>query len=131
MSPFPRRGGGRSKNSCLTRPGGFRSIRSPAPRQADAAPAGSTPRVDAGADADFKKPPLHKIATPPFYAARHTPALHDSYTGIRINTSAQVLDLRGEPIPGLYACGDSSGGFGQHDTAAPPPSAASPASMRR
>ena len=71
--------------------------------------------VDAGADADFNKPkPLYKIATPPFYAAWHTPALHDSYTGIRINTTGQVLDLRGEVIPGLYACGDSAGGFGQH-----------------
>jgi hypothetical protein len=66
-------------------------------------------------DADFKKPrPLYKIAKPPFYAAWHTPALHDSYTGIRINTSGQVLDLHGQPIPGIYACGDSSGGFGQH-----------------
>jgi len=71
--------------------------------------------VDSGVDADFKKPrPLHKIAKPPFYAAWHTPALHDSYSGIRINVSAQVLDLHGQPIPGLYACGDSSGGFGQH-----------------
>ncbi|MEA2907470.1 MAG: hypothetical protein QOI12_4857 [Alphaproteobacteria bacterium] len=71
--------------------------------------------VDAGVDADFKKPtPLHKIAKPPFYAAWHTPAIHDSYTGIRINASGQVLDLRGQPIAGLYACGDSAGGFGQH-----------------
>jgi FAD binding domain len=71
--------------------------------------------VDAGADADFKKPaPLHKIATPPFFAAWHTPALHDTYCGIRINTNAQVIDLRGQAIPGLYACGDCSGGFGQH-----------------
>ena len=71
--------------------------------------------VDAADDADFKKPaPLHKIAAPPFYAAWHTPALHDSYTGIRINTTGQVLDLRGKVIPGLYACGDSAGGFGQH-----------------
>jgi urocanate reductase len=71
--------------------------------------------VDSGVDADFKKrTPRFKIAKPPFYAAWHTPAIHDSYTGIRINTSAQVLDLRGQPIPGLYACGDSSGGFGQH-----------------
>jgi ribulose 1,5-bisphosphate synthetase/thiazole synthase len=71
--------------------------------------------VDSGVDEDFKKPaPLHKIGTPPFYAAWHTPALHDSYTGIRINTDAQVMDVRGAPIPGLYACGDSSGGFGQH-----------------
>ena len=43
--------------------------------------------VDTGVDTDFKKPrPMHKIAKPPFYAAWHTPALHDSYTGIRINT---------------------------------------------
>jgi urocanate reductase len=71
--------------------------------------------VDSGVDADFKKPrPMYKIAKPPFYAAWSTPALHDSYTGIRINTSAQVIDLRGKIIPGLYACGDSSGGFGQH-----------------
>jgi urocanate reductase len=71
--------------------------------------------VDSGVDADFKKPrPMHKIAKPPFYAAWSTPALHDTYTGIRINTSAQAIDLRGKVIPGLYACGDSAGGFGQH-----------------
>jgi succinate dehydrogenase/fumarate reductase flavoprotein subunit len=71
--------------------------------------------VDTGMDADFKKPrPMFRIAKPPFYAAWHTPAIHDSYTGIRISTSAEVLDLRGAVIPGLYACGDSAGGFGQH-----------------
>ena len=71
--------------------------------------------VDSGVDADFKKPkPLHKIAKPPFYAAWHTPALHDTYTGIRINTKAQAIDLHGKVIRGLYACGDSAGGFGQH-----------------
>jgi succinate dehydrogenase/fumarate reductase flavoprotein subunit len=71
--------------------------------------------VESGIDTDFRKPrPLYKIAKPPFYAAWHTPALHDSYTGIRINTHAQVIDLRGKIIPGLYACGDSAGGFGQH-----------------
>jgi succinate dehydrogenase/fumarate reductase flavoprotein subunit len=71
--------------------------------------------VDTGIDADFRKPrPMFKIAKPPFYGAWHTPAIHDSYTGIRISTSAEVVDLRGEVIPGLYACGDSAGGFGQH-----------------
>ena len=71
--------------------------------------------VDSGVDADFKKPrPLYKIATPPFYAAWHTPAIHDSYTGIRMSPSAEVLDLHGKVIPGLYVCGDLSGGFGQH-----------------
>src|SRR5262249_61867683 len=71
--------------------------------------------VDKSADQDFKKPtPMYKIAKPPFYAGWHTPAIHDSYTGLRINTSAQVIDLRGQVIPGLYACGDCAGGFGQH-----------------
>jgi hypothetical protein len=71
--------------------------------------------VDKGVDEDFKKPrPLHKIVKPPFYAGWHTPAIHDTYTGIRINTTGQVIDLRGQVIPGLYACGDSAGGFGQH-----------------
>jgi succinate dehydrogenase/fumarate reductase flavoprotein subunit len=71
--------------------------------------------VDSGIDANFKKPhPLYKIAAPPFYAAWHTPAIHDSYTRIRMSARAEVIDLRGKVIPGLYVCGDSSGGFGQH-----------------
>lgn len=72
--------------------------------------------VDSGAgDVDFNKPrPLHKIQRPPFYAAWATPCVHDTYAGVRINTNAQVLDTRGEVIPGLYAAGESAGGFGQH-----------------
>jgi urocanate reductase len=71
--------------------------------------------VDSGVDTDFKRPrPMFKITKPPFYAAWSTPALHDSYTGVRINTNGEVIDLRGKIIPGLYACGDSAGGFGQH-----------------
>ena len=71
--------------------------------------------VDSGVDEDFQKPrPLHKIQRPPFYAAWATPCIHDTYAGIRMNTRAQVLDTRGEVIPGLYVAGESSGGFGQH-----------------
>jgi succinate dehydrogenase/fumarate reductase flavoprotein subunit len=71
--------------------------------------------VAAGADTDFKKPtPLYKIEKPPFYAAWTTPILHDSLTGIRTNTDAQVIDIRGEIIPGLYCAGESQGGFAQH-----------------
>ncbi len=72
--------------------------------------------VDSGAgDVDFDKPrPLYKIQKPPFYAAWATPCVHDTYAGIRINTNAQVLDTNGEVIPGLYAAGESAGGFGQH-----------------
>jgi len=71
--------------------------------------------VEAGEDTDFKKPkPLHKIQTPPFYAAWATPILHDTLTGLRTNTNAEVIDTRGEVISGLYCAGESQGGFAQH-----------------
>ncbi len=74
--------------------------------------------VAAGVDQDFKKPtPLHKIATPPFYAAWTTPILHDTSTGLRANTNSEVIDTRGEVIPGLYCAGESQGGFAQHGLA--------------
>ena len=71
--------------------------------------------VDAGADEDFQKPtPRYKIQTPPFYAAWSTPILHDSLTGLRTNAKAQVMDIHGQVIPGLYCAGESQGGFAQH-----------------
>jgi succinate dehydrogenase/fumarate reductase flavoprotein subunit len=71
--------------------------------------------VDAGRDADFGKPaPAFKIQTPPFYAAWSTPILHDSLTGLRIDTRCRVLDVTGAVIPGLYAAGETAGGFGLH-----------------
>jgi hypothetical protein len=74
--------------------------------------------VDSGVDEDFGKPkPLHKIATPPFYAAWATPVPHDSRAGLRINAKCQVIDLEGNVIPGLYCGGESAGGFSQHGLA--------------
>lgn len=74
--------------------------------------------VDSGKDNDFGKPtPKHKIAAPPFYAAFATPVLHDWLTGLHINSSAQVLDLDEQVIPGLYAAGESIGGMGMHGLA--------------
>ncbi len=71
--------------------------------------------VDAGKDADFGKPkPLHRIENPPFYAAWATPVLHDTRAGLRINACCQVMDLRGEVIPGLYCGGELAGGFSMH-----------------
>lgn len=67
--------------------------------------------VDAGTDEDFGKEDMTaKIATPPFYAAWSTPGFHDTTTGLRVNRKMQVMDLFGEVIPGLYCCGESSGG---------------------
>ena len=73
--------------------------------------------VDKGADPEFARgrdAPMYKIATPPFYAATVNPVWHDSYGGLRINGKAQVIDMEGKPIPGLYAGGESSGGGNQH-----------------
>jgi succinate dehydrogenase/fumarate reductase flavoprotein subunit len=71
--------------------------------------------VTSGTDADFKKPkPMFKIEKPPFYAAWATPILHDSLTGLRVNTDQQVIDIHGQVIPGLYCGGESMGGLAQH-----------------
>jgi urocanate reductase len=74
--------------------------------------------VDRGKDDDFGKPvPMHKIQAPPFYAAWSTPCIHDCLSGLRINAKAQVIDLWGKPVPGLYCAGETSGGFNQHGLA--------------
>jgi succinate dehydrogenase/fumarate reductase flavoprotein subunit len=74
--------------------------------------------VAGGRDYDFHKPrPLYTIAKPPFYAAWCTPVIHDTRAGLRINGRMQVVDMNGEVIPGLYAGGESAGGFSQHGLA--------------
>jgi len=71
--------------------------------------------VDRGEDIDFAKPsPKYKIQTQPFYAAWGTLVVHDTRAGLRINGKCQVIDLKGEVIPGLYCAGESAGGFNQH-----------------
>jgi succinate dehydrogenase/fumarate reductase flavoprotein subunit len=74
--------------------------------------------VASGTDSDFKKPvPMYKIEKPPFYAAWATPILHDTLTGLRASPKAEVIDTRGQVIPGLYCSGESQGGFAQHGLA--------------
>jgi hypothetical protein len=70
--------------------------------------------ADKGVDEDFEKPVLHRIDTPPFYAAIASIRVLDSYGGLRINGRAQVLDTQGQVIPGLYAGGEASGGGWEH-----------------
>ena len=73
--------------------------------------------VAKGADPDFERgpdAPMHAIATPPFYAARIIIEWHDSCGGLRINGKAQVLDMKGQVIPGLYAGGEASGAHLMH-----------------
>ena len=74
--------------------------------------------VDSGTDEDFARgeedAPMHRIGTPPFYAGSMLCTWHDSYGGLRINGSCQVIDLEGRVIPGLYAGAEASGGGQQH-----------------
>jgi hypothetical protein len=71
--------------------------------------------VDMGKDPDFGKPiPMYKIQKPPFYAAWSTPILHDTLTGLKINSKCQVIDVHGQVIPGVYAAGETAGGFALH-----------------
>ena len=46
----------------------------------------------------------------PFYAVRLWPRVHHCMGGLEINDNAQVMSVRGEPIPGLYAAGEATGG---------------------
>lgn len=69
--------------------------------------------VRKGIDDDFQKPiadeacPIEKT---PFYAMRLWPKVHYTMGGLSINERAQVLDLRGNTIDGLYAAGEVVGG---------------------
>ncbi|MDR3670724.1 MAG: flavocytochrome c [Holophaga sp.] len=67
-----------------------------------------------GKDREFSKPlGLHKRypVLPPFYLVRLRPKIHYCNGGLQINVDAQVLDIeRHQPIPGLYAAGEVTGG---------------------
>lgn len=74
--------------------------------------------VDRGVDRYFGRKTLAntfgkpvKIETPPFYIFPCTTAILATYCGVRVNSAAQVLNVFGERIPGLYAAGETTGGF--------------------
>lgn len=70
--------------------------------------------VDQGKDEEFDKPAdllKTKIAQGPFYAVRLVVFLHNCPGGLSINENAQVLDIEGKVIEGLYAAGESCGGL--------------------
>ncbi|MFH1087360.1 MAG: FAD-dependent tricarballylate dehydrogenase TcuA [Chloroflexota bacterium] len=60
----------------------------------------------------------NKLDTPPFVAYRVVPGLTFAFGGLKINRNAQVLDLEGDVIPGLYATGEMVGGLFYHNYAA-------------
>ncbi len=66
-----------------------------------------------GKDPEFNKS-MTKVMIPmekgPFYAIAQWPAIHHTMGGLRINPQAQVVDVFGAVIPGLYAAGEVAGG---------------------
>jgi predicted oxidoreductase len=50
---------------------------------------------------------LVAIEEPPFHAARFGLSDLGTKGGLRTDTNARVLDTAGEPIPGLYAAGNT------------------------
>lgn len=61
-------------------------------------------------DSDFgRELGLVPIDKGPFYALKGYPGIWGTAGGPRINTHAEVLDIGGNPIRGLYAAGNASG----------------------
>lgn len=63
-------------------------------------------------DMDYAGTPqatLAPLAVPPFYALEVATANTGTHGGPRVNKNAQVLDLDGNPIPRLYAAGNTAG----------------------
>jgi fumarate reductase flavoprotein subunit len=66
---------------------------------------------DKGQDDDFKKESKFMVKiTAPYYILRLPQIATDGYTGARINKNAQVVDVKGNPIPGFYAAGSAACG---------------------
>lgn len=72
--------------------------------------------VDSGNDAMGRKTLVAaygkpvKVAQAPFYAFPSTAYILGTYGGILTNEKAQVMDVFGQPVPGLYAAGEIIGG---------------------
>ncbi len=54
---------------------------------------------------------LFPLTTPPYYCIKCYQGFLGTLGGIRINHKMEVLDRDGNPIPGLYAAGNDTGGW--------------------
>lgn len=70
-----------------------------------------------GSDKDFGKRPelLFPLEKGPYTAIKMATALLSVVGGLAINTKMQVLTKEQNPIPGLYAVGDTTGGLYGHE----------------
>ena len=69
---------------------------------------------DQGYDEEFGKSVFDsrsRIDEGPFYATPRKPAVHHTMGGIRVDAAAHALDANGTIIPGLFAAGETTGGY--------------------
>ncbi len=68
--------------------------------------------VAAGEDAEFGRNNGmdDDLSTAPFYAIQIAPGIHHTMGGLKIDTETHVINTDGEAIPGLFACGEVTGG---------------------
>lgn len=52
----------------------------------------------------------NNLTTAPYYAIKVAPGIHHTMGGVKIDTSAQVINEDGAVIPGLFAAGEVTGG---------------------
>lgn len=57
---------------------------------------------------ELTNPTMDIIAQPPFYAVQVGPGAFGTNGGLRVDKEARVLDTYGEPIEGLYSCGNNA-----------------------
>ncbi|MCR5081811.1 MAG: flavocytochrome c [Treponema sp.] len=70
--------------------------------------------VASGNDGDFGRNGSEMpraLSEGPYFAVEVAPAIHHTMGGIVINKKAEVLDVNGRPVPGLYAAGEVTGGI--------------------
>ncbi len=68
--------------------------------------------VAAKKDAEFERDTGmdNDLSVAPYYAIKIAPGIHHTMGGVKIDTKAEVIDKSGNPIPGLFAAGEVTGG---------------------
>ena len=67
--------------------------------------------VEAKNDPDFGRTSFaNPLNTAPYYAIKVTAGVHHTMGGLKINANTEVLNEKGEVIPGLFAAGEVTGG---------------------
>ena len=66
--------------------------------------------VEAKEDADFGRTSFANKLEDAYIAIKIAPGVHHTMGGLKINTSAEVINTEGNVIPGLFAAGEVTGG---------------------